>query len=522
MLCRSSIIWVSLGFILGIIADYFLALPFMLWLISAIFLWVLWFKSSHQYKKVVLLILLSISVGVCFAQSRKQLPVNHITAFHQTIHSKPITIEGVIVSDIVAKQIFHTTRYSFTVECDALYWHGSEQKTIGKVLVQTFKDHQLRFGDVVKIEGKLHRPFEFSDNEYSSYVDYLKRRGIHLIFSVKKDNSVDIVGRNVSKVLKYWAYGLRQKFSDTFDQYLTINEAGIMRAVILGDRTQLPSAIKELFVRTGAAHVLAISGLHIGIVVLVIVIFMKCTPLPLRYQYVAALVCLIGFVFLTGMRSSIIRAAVMMSVVLGETVVERETDSFSNMFLAALVLCLINPMVVFDIGFQLSFTCVLSILVTVRMFMPRRKGGIKRTPMLMLKRYVKDSLIISTSVWVGVAGLIVLYFGIITPVSIVVNLIAVPLIAYVIVLGVLLLGISVVLPVCATAVSLCLKIVLNVFVGGIFLCAKIPFGYHIIKDVNIWYIIGYYIFIVLLVVFLLYKKDRSKYCPPVIDKYISL
>ena len=117
-----------------------------------------------------------------------------------------------------------------------------------------------------------------------------------------------------------------------------------------------------LFVQTGTAHILAISGLHIGVVAAIFLLLVKFIPIGGKCQSAGVIGLLMFYAFLTGGRPSVVRATIMMIVFLASFIVEKERDVLNTLSLSAMIILVYNPLNLFDIGFQLSFVCVLSII----------------------------------------------------------------------------------------------------------------------------------------------------------------
>ena len=162
-----------------------------------------------------------------------------------------------------------------------------------------------------------------------------------------------------------------------------------------------------------------------------------------------------------------------------------------------LLLLIIDPQNIFDIGFQLSFLSVLTILLFYPLFMTAMKPFLKKYPNPALK-FLCESFAVSLSATLGVLGLIAYYFEIVTPVSLLANIFVVPLSTLALVLGIGLLVCGFMAPLFA----ICIQFVLSVMVWVMALCQNFPFAYMILKDVNAWGVISYYSFTVLLYLFL--------------------
>ena len=211
----------------------------------------------------------------------------------------------------------------------------------------------------------------------------------------------------------------------------------VLAAMTLGDKSALSRELRDTYSITGASHVLALSGLHLGI------LYLLFSRLTMRRRFrvcsQALLVAAIwAFVMLTGMPVSMVRSAIMISIFAVFATGYRPNMSVNLLCLAAILILLQNPYALYDVGFQLSFTTVLSILVLMPLF---DKNITKEKPRNGLTdkmiRAVKDCLAISVAAQIGVAPLIAFYFGRFSTYFLLTNLIVVPA-AYLILYGTLL------------------------------------------------------------------------------------
>jgi len=500
------LICVVLFFGIGIIAGWYSSLSFLLLFSTSLLSLIL---AGIFYKKVnvstVLILMTFLCLGMLWTHVNILIHQKDIARIARFYRQKPMMIKGVIVSDVEERNFFRTKKTVFTLNVKEVKAPWGWKKHKGKILVNIFKETDLFYGDYVQLTGKLHRPFNFSKGENFSYRSYLRNKGIQFILSVKKEEKFLILKRNQNNQVRALSLKLRNHLKMVLEQHLTESETGIMKAILLGDRSKIPKHVRGLFVRTGTAHILAISGLHIGVVAGLFLMFLKLFPIQRNLQLLMTIFLVIGYAFLTGGRPSVVRATIMVTVILGGFIAEREADSLNTLSLAAMVILLFNPLNLFDIGFQLSFICVGSIILFYPMIRnyENRISFVSDTPRR-VSRYFKDSINISVSVWFGAAGIIAYYFNIITPVTVFANLIVVPMISVVVALGFgLLLAGSIFLPL-AVMFAMCLKVALNIMVAIIFLFDKVPYAYFYIKTVNHWYVILYYV--VLCLIFKIFCK----------------
>ena len=197
----------------------------------------------------------------------------------------------------------------------------------------------------------------------------------------------------------------------------------VVAAMALGDKSALTKELRNVYSVTGASHVLALSGLHLGIIYTLIsfLIVGRC------WQTVSQLFCILSiwaFVFLVGMSVSVVRSAIMLTVYALLSLGHRDKMSVNTLAFAALVMLLVSPRSLFDIGFQMSFVAVLSILLWLPVFM-----GVFSERFLMEHRWVKwcwGMVAVSVAAQTGVAPLIAYYFGRFSSYFLLTNFIVIP------------------------------------------------------------------------------------------------
>jgi competence protein ComEC len=404
-----------------------------------------------------------------------------------------MVVEGKVASEVEYRQFFKRQKTMFAFDIQRVNLKDRWQQRSGRVIVQVFRPVPLEYGDVVLMEGRVHPPFLKEDDGPVSYADYLKVRGIRYIFSVKKEGKVEVVRKGQGFWLKEASFRLRKKMFDMFDRHLTRHEAGLMKAVILGERSHVPKHVNELFLRTGTVHVLAISGFNVGIVAALFLMAFKFFPVSRRMMLGAVIVFLAGYCFLTGAAPSVLRSTVMIIILLTGLMLEKEPQPMNTLAVAAFGILIFNPLYLFDIGFQLSFICVGEIFA-VGPYLSKETNIFEE----MLGwdrhfiRWLWHSLILSLAIWLAVAGLIAYYFRIVTPVTILANLPIVPIIGAVIAFGFLFIFVELCLPFAAVWVALALKFVLNAMIAIIFLFDQLPWSSVFLKDVTHWQLIIYY------------------------------
>jgi competence protein ComEC len=506
-------VWVCVSFILGIMISEFLRIPFpVITGMAALFLLLsLWPRLSRI--STLFLLPAVVCLGITHAQDDKTLAPDHISRIPYYFYKDPVLIEGVVVSDVEPRSFFKGKKTVFSLEIARIKTKWGWKTKTGMILVNLFRGEDIKYGDYLRLEGKLSRPFNFSNESNFSYRDYLYRKGIMFILSVKKQGSVEVLKQGQGRFIVDLSFRLKRRLRGILEKYLPKGEAGIMQAFLLGDRYDIPKNIYDFFKLSGAAHIIAISGFNIGIVAYLIFLLLKMFPLPRQAQYVLAMVLLIFYAFLTGGQPPVVRATIMAVVFLASFLLEREQESVNTLSIAASILLWMNPLNLFDVGFQLSFISVLFIILfypkLMDVFYKSLPGvqektvegngpcGESETSGIKLKavRYLLQSTAISLSAYLGVAALVIYYFQLITPVVIVANLVIVPLASLIIFLGMGLLMTGMLFPFMAFTFAGCISLLMNFMVITVAFFVRMPFAYFHIKNITVWHVISYYAFI---------------------------
>lgn len=494
MMAHLPFLWVALFFMMGIFihsAGYGSVNP-----IAVINVGVIFGAYLLQRKKWVFVVLLAgafVLLGWLCSYSRWLFAADHIYFQREKVDFAQISLRGVVNGAVRCSETGYVKRLSFVLNLRQIKDHQGWRNVSGKVLVNLFQDLALDYGHDIVLTGKLHRPFEFSRGKKFSYRSYLKRQGIYYVLSVKKSSLVEVLrirrGNGILSELYQW----RRVVSGIPEKHLNVAHASLVQAMLLGERLHIPASLNDVFAKTGTTHILAISGFNVGIVVAVLFLLLRMLPLAAMVTYGLTMGFVIFYVVLTGASPSVVRAGIMAVVFLTSFVIERETHSINTLAFAAFLILWLDPQNIFDVGFQLSFISVLAILLFYPCFMACLQPLLKKYSYNVLK-FVLESFAVSLSATLGVAGLIAYYFEIVTPVSLVSNLIVVPLSTVVTILGIGML-------LCAGTVSqfaTCIQLVLNIMVWFMMMCHKLPGAYHYFQSVNIWHVISYYCFVMAL------------------------
>ncbi|MCP2604730.1 DNA internalization-related competence protein ComEC/Rec2, partial [Candidatus Aminicenantes bacterium AH-873-B07] len=224
-----------------------------------------------------------------------------------------------------------------------------------------------------------------------------------------------------------------EKFFSLSDPTSLSQEGAILEALLLGERKRITDETTSILQKAGIYHLLAISGAHIAIISYLLFLIFRFFKIPRRMSYFLLIIILILYAFLVESRASVIRATVMGIAFLTGKLLWRDVNLINTISFSAFFLLIINPFFLFDIGFQLTFVAALSIIL----FAPKI---ISFLPHLPLK--ISELFGISLSAQLGVLPIIIYYFNRVTFSSIILNLIAVPLVGIIMGAGFIFLFVS--------------------------------------------------------------------------------
>lgn len=233
-----------------------------------------------------------------------------------------------------------------------------------KIKVQAFLDEEIDIdiGWKIKIEGNLYQPKKLRNPGGFNEELYLKTRKV---FFKVYPKDISIISKDFS--INTMFDKLRNRISSIYENVLPKNEAGILKAMILGDKSDLDEEIKMLYSDAGIYHIMAISGLHLSIICAIFALIIdKLFHKNFKAKSTAKIgiiIFLIMYCIFTGCNASTVRATIMISIVLIGYIITRTPDFLTSISTACLLILIYQPLYLFDIGFQYSFAAVYSIAI---------------------------------------------------------------------------------------------------------------------------------------------------------------
>lgn len=344
---------------------------------------------------------------------------------------------------------------------------------------------EFSYGDKIRVQGTIQKA-------EGSYGRYLEKERIRGLMNYPKVEFIEKGGASIQSTL----LGLRNNVVGTFQKLLPPEEAAFLTGLTLGGTSGFSAEFKDAMSKSGTTHLVALSGYNITIVVWVMLsVFLLF--LSRRTAFFTVTLVIIGFVLLAGAEASVVRAAIMGMLVLLAREAGRIYDFRNAIVFAGLIMILWNPKVlVFDVGFQLSFLALLGIvyLRPAIMKLLKVREEEKENPLSW-----KDNLITTCSAQLAVAPALISYFGSVSLTSIPANILVLPIVPITMALGFIIAGVSFVSYYAAVVVSWLAFVLLWFKIEVIELFARwsIPISFKI----GIFAAVAYYALLLVVVIF---------------------
>ena len=247
---------------------------------------------------------------------------------------------------------------------DSLKWQKNNARIISYFQKDSTTLH-LSFGDQIIVKTSVNEiknngnPFEFD------YKKYLKYKEIYYQTYIKSSNYSVLAHDNCNKVWQY-SHKAQQSLLNIYKkQNISGDELAVLSALTLGYKNDLTAELKESFSASGAMHILAVSGLHVGIIFIVlckILFFLQKNKYGRIIQPIIIIIVLFSYAFTTGFSDSVFRATTMFAFVSFGQMFKRQINIYNTISASAFLLLIINPYSIMNVGFQLSYAAVISIV----------------------------------------------------------------------------------------------------------------------------------------------------------------
>ncbi len=432
------VIKLAIGVALGIIiqsyfsVDLILVLLVILFSNIAIYIFHKFDKKKFDLPIQILLFIIFTCFGIVLSSFNKKEYSSKLERFNK---EKNTIAFGKVESIDLRKNY----EISFTLKTDSIRINGSTIHTSENLLCRLrsgSKDRKIFYeniqpGNRISFKGIFSQARSIRNPGEFDYKKHLLSKGITGIIVSYQDSSYIVLSRGTNFYLNL-IFKVRKYLDEIIHKTHNKETAGLLRGLLLADRSEIDYETKQNFINAGVIHILAVSGLHVGYVLLFFVVVFGRFNLYLRSVFIIA--GIFSFMLITGVPASVFRATLMASIIIFAFLTNRSTNLLNSIALSAVIILTIQPQQIFNPGFQLSYSAV-SAIALIYPIIQREIHQIK-----IQNEIVKKILLfigVSLSAQIGTLPFTVAYFNKISLIALLANLIVIPLAALIVGLGII-------------------------------------------------------------------------------------
>ena len=389
---------------------------------------------------------------------------------------------------------------------DSLGWNAVRRKVFVYMKPSPTVDSLLP-GDVVCFRGRIRVPRNFTDDLTFDYARYVTMEGAAGTVYLAEDRwgRVENTRFTLQERLRRQACLLQ---SDYLHPAFSDETLGVLSALTLGDKRMLSEEVKGAYTDAGAAHVLALSGLHVGVIYAMLAFVMRGVIRRRCMRWLRELVTIVVlwlFALMVGMSASVVRAVFMCTLYIWGGWISRENSSISVLSLAAFVMLLVYPFYLFNVGFQLSFMAMAAIL----WLEPKMEILISSHSLHSLLAYPISIICMSLAAQFGTFPLVLHHFGSFPTYFLLTNLLVIPCLNLVLLLSVAWWGMALADIPFSVQLSQLLQTLTEWMNDGLTWIGQWPYAVLHVSDFNAVSVVLTYLFVLFISLFILKKWPRG-------------
>jgi competence protein ComEC len=335
----------------------------------------------------------------------------------QDFYETTITMNGYITSQYEE----NNGKLTFDFHVDTLKTKNCEhiiQRNVRVTVYNFSPSEEISLGRYLVINGELRKPEGARNPGGFNFQNYLLSSKITGSVSVSGNS---LIVKNTVKHLPLLIFGdnVQKRILQALDRNLTYEKSALMAAMLTGYREKLTTPMEDAFSASGLIHIMAVSGANIAFLLMPVLWLFRMLGINRRLCAAAAIPLIFIYVLITGMEASVLRASIMALVVLIGKILDRKADIINSLCVASIIILVINPFMLMDAGFQLSAGATAGLGILYKRI---RNSIPEKTPDL-----ISETLAATLAAQAGVLPMLILYFSRVSVVSLVANLLVVPL-----------------------------------------------------------------------------------------------
>lgn len=428
---------ITIIFILGILACFYLQPALHLLFEFTIIAFIVFIITYFRYQKTIYLGLTTYLLSFCLGTITQAA---HTDSYRTTnyIHNTSVFERPQKISIVIGEQLKKTKfndRYYATIK------QIGTKKTSGKIILNLPKDslqQTFETGTSLQIKGVMVRNKKLNNPNQFDYSGYLEKKQIYA--QLYSDKESIAIGANIQKDIWFYISKLRTTIIHNLEKNnFSKNELSVALALIMGQRQDVSPELIQDYQYAGAIHILSVSGLHVGFILLFLNLLLKPIPNTKKgaiTKLVISISSLWFFALIAGLSPSVVRSVTMFSFVAVGYHLRRSLNIYHTILVSILLILLFQPSFLFDVGFQLSY-CALFFIIWLQPLLASTY-----TPKKWLQKYIWNALTVSFAAQLGTLPLSIYYFHQFPGLFFLTNIVIIPLVCFIMVLGVVVMALA--------------------------------------------------------------------------------
>ena len=445
-----------------------------------------------------------------FNSAHYEIPANSLARLPGNFAGRTVKIAGTVL-DIPDTD---STRIRFKLSADKVI-HRDTMAVDGEVIVSiTLSERdslipEINPGQMVFLRGKLETvPGRRNPGEFD-YRRYLSLKGIYFVFRAYGINSLEIAGNgNMGFIMKDVIFPSKAYALNCIDHQLDGDNAEYLKGLVAGDRSDISEEVRNNFTDAGVSHLIAVSGLNVAYIVISLTLLLSAIRIHPSVSLAVIIAFLSFYCLLTGSTASIVRASVMGILALAGIRMQRAGNFYNLAGISAAVILIADARQLFDAGFVLSFTAVISMVWIYEKIdnLLLRSEVHERGRFANVKRALAAAFFTTFAAQAGTLPITAQYFGKVSLISLAVNMAAVPMANISLAIGFMQIVLSLISKELSLLASITNDILLSIQLRMIGFAAELPGAYFHVRELSTAETAG--IFVIIVIIFSATKASQ--------------
>ena len=501
------VFWVLIAYIIGIIWGLYIKNIALLLVIVSIIIVILRLRKLKRYLKIIISKKIIVIMIIIFTISYTYVSICEKSFKDKYKNIEEITAVATIVGNPKEKE--YKTTYKIKVE--SVNGNREYKNTYLQLEIKKANDGiTYKYGQKLLIAGTFKEADGKRNNSGFDYKEYLKINKMHGIITAKqesikvlKEKNLNIILININKC----SNKIKENANKLFDK----NEANLLSGILIGDKEGIEKEVQENFRDSNLSHMLAVSGAHVSYVILGITYALKKVKVNKLWSNMITIVTLCCFIFLTGASPSVIRACIMAIYIIIGHMMHRKTKLISSVSLSLLIILILNPYKLFDIGLQLSYGGTIGIILFSGVLAKKAKlNNLLEGFVNKLKYRVKQLIVVCVSANLIIFPIIAAHYSTMSLTFVISNICAGPILGVIIILGFITIFVSFISIDIAKPFALILNIFIQILMYITKICSSLPFSKIYIKTPSLSQIIIYYMILIFIYYICKIRKKKRR------------